>query len=656
MATTNAADLYPISAEEVQRILTNRKIRVKSTYLTKLFRNQEIAIHDAVPIIQMIRPLIDLLGKKVATTNGFPTNHRDRHLQEAEYALLTCVVQNLELWVGGSTEGMLEKSQQVLESAIKTKNWRTVALALGNQAELAKQSGRIEDALSLQYKALALAREKKLQSSILIVHLNAIAELMYERLREPRQALKLSDEVFELLTDGQHSPIILWSSFHLRGRILLNMGQFEEGIRLWKTAQNIGFDSGQPELGIRSANDIIAQLFIKGEYTVALEYARSIEAPLSTSRSSQTIVQLLLIVVRILLHLNELATAWEKLQQVISHASTITSPLLRLQIQMALARFCIAEGDAIEGERYAKESVAIAERHRLPMPYLATALVLVGETYQAQKRLKEAEQTYHQALPTVIKPDTVHRLLANLYEESGNIDAAIHHYLKILEAAGIENRMLACKQLAKIFAGQGDFQQALNHYQHYHKLSRQVDSERYNNRIMTLRMQYRIDQIEEKVLRERQQKEHAYTVLHATQSDLNTMRIALIEHQHQVKTLRMRLETIIGKIDEEKSMMIGELRSLARDVDGTVGTQQAQWQASLRQSNKEFHSRLLARHPKLSPALALLCDCIHSGMTADTIVSVLYISLDALHKRRHRLRKLLNLKPNQQLDSYLQEL
>lgn len=659
MATIPTTDLHPILAEEIGQILANRKIRDKGAYLARLLRNQELALHDAEPIARMIRPLADALGIEIAAnrTARSSARHASRNRKKSEYAFLVCVIQQLELWVGGSTEGMLEQNQQVMEIATEADDWATVAWAIGNQAHIVLERGKVEDALALQQKGLAIAREKRLPKAQWVNHLNAIAELLYERFRQPEQALTISDEVFALLADGQFPPTALWLSFHTRGRIVFNMGKFEEGMRLWAAAQSIGFDSGQTALGIRSANDIITQLFIKEEYTVALEYARSIGTSLSSGFASGTTVQLLLIIVRMLLKLNELPTAREKLLQTLQHAKAIETPLLRLQIHMALARLYLAEGDAIAGEHEATEAIAIAKHHRLPLPYRSTAVVLLGETYQAQGRLEEAEQAYQQALPSVASPATIHRLLAELYEASGNSDAAIGHYLKTVETGGGENRMIASQQLAKIFKSQGDFQQALQYYQRYHELCRHADQERSNNRMMMLRVQYRIDQLEEQSLRERQQKEQAHTTLHATETDLNAMRIALIEHQHQVRALRTRLQAIMGTIEQEKNVAaLGKLRSLAREVGDTAGGNRAQWQARLRSSNKEFHHRLLAQHPTLPPALALLCDCIHSGMTANAILSVLHISPDALHKRRHRLRKALGLRPNQQLDSYLQRL
>lgn len=433
------------------------------------------------------------------------------------------------------------------------------------------------------------------------------------------------------------------------------------------TAQQIAFEAGQDDLGIRSALEVINQWYSIEEYTLALEHSRRIESFNPALVSSTRMAELLCTVGRVMTKLNEFEIAREKLTNAEELAKQINRSGLRYQIEMAIGRLYVAEGNGREGEQRTMNALAIVEHHKLRPAAHCAALVQLGESYDIQGKMVESEQAYQQALLLATEHQHIgsiiasHRLLGNLKEKLNRVDEAISHYRRVLEMPRTiqahENAMLATERLAEIAKAQKKFPEALEYYERYHSICRQIDERHQNNRLTMLRVYYRIDELEEKARRERAEKEHAHNILNSTQTDLDGLRVALIEHQHQVKTLRSRLQTIMTNMEREKGeRTFGELRSLAREIDGNVGTEQAQWQANLRSTNKEFHSRLLKQHPTLSPALALLCDCIYSGMTTDAIISLLHISPDALNKRRHRLRKILQLSANQKLDEYLQGL
>lgn len=631
-----------------------------------MLREREVAMQDAASVIEIMVPLAEQL-RSVLSSLRSKTKAIHYRSTQSEYALLMCVIHYLNLWRGQSSQVMVQEIQQIRELAEEIKEWRTVVFCMSNQAWILAQQGQIDESLMLQRTGVSIARKQGLPSTTIITYLNNIAHLFYTHFKDPHQALLISDEILEVLAVGEHSTLAICNAFDLRGRILLQLKRVEEGMRMLNTAQQIAFEAGQDDLGIRSALEVISQWYSIEEYTLALEHSRRIESFNPAVVSPTRMGELFCAVGRVMIKLNEFEIAREKLAKAEELVIDMNRSGLRYQIEMAIGRLHLAQGNSNEAERRTRNALAIVENHKLRPAAHGAALVQLGEAYDAQGRMSEAEQTYQQALLIATEHQhsgitiTSHRLLGNLKEKLNRIDEAKSHYHHVLEVPRTiqahENAMLATERLAEIAKAQKEFPEALEYYERYHSICRQIDERHQNNRLTMLRVYYRIDELEEKAQQERTEKERAHNILNSTQTDLDGLRVALIEHQHQVKTLRSRLQAIMANMEREKGeRTFGELRSLAREIDGSVGTEQAQWQANLRSSNKEFHRRLLKKHPTLSPALALLCDCIHSGMTTDAIIALLHISSDALNKRRHRLRKVLQLSPNQKLDEYLQGL
>ncbi|GAB4289330.1 MAG: hypothetical protein Kow0068_14950 [Marinilabiliales bacterium] len=67
----------------------------------------------------------------------------------------------------------------------------------------------------------------------------------------------------------------------------------------------------------------------------------------------------------------------------------------------------------------------------------------------------------------------------------------------------------------------------------------------------------------------------------------------------------------------------------------------------------EFYSNLEKAHPELTNKEKQLCGLLLLGLKSQEIANVLYISLQSVNKYRQRLRKKLNLSPNQDISAYL---
>ncbi|MCC7436973.1 MAG: hypothetical protein IT211_00605 [Armatimonadetes bacterium] len=666
MATTGTSNSEPITAEELQRILSNRRIRNKGAHVAGMVRHREIAMQDAASVIEILLLLVQQL-QPAALALPSTAKPADRRSAQRDYAILLCVIHYLKLWQGQRHEVMEEEIQQTQELAEEIEDWRTVVFCISNQAWILAQRGEVQESLRLQRAGVTIARKHGLPNATIAIYLNNIVHLLYTHLQDPHQALGVSDEVLDALAVGEHSTLAICNAFDTRGRVLLQLKRIEEGMRMLNAAQQIAFEAGQDDLGIRSALEIIARWYSVEEYTLALEHSRRIESFNPAAISPTRMGELLCAVGRVMIQLSELEIAHEKLATAETLAKNINRAGLRYQIEMAIGMLHLAQGNGAEAEQRTRNAIAIVERHKLRPAAHCAALVQLGESYGAQGEIPEAEQAYQQALLIATEHQHIssiiasHRLLGNLKEKLGQIAEAKSHYHHVLETPSTiqahQNAMLATERLAELAKSEGNFPEALEYHERHHAICRQVDKRHQNNRLTMLRVYYRIDELEEKAQRERTEKEHAHNILNSTQNDLDGLRVALIEHQHQVKTLRSRLQIIMANMEQEKGeRTFRELRSLTREIDGSVGTEQAHWQTNLRGTNKEFHRRLLKHHPTLSPALTLLCDCIHSGMTTDTILSLLHISPDALNKRRHRLRKMLQLSPNQKLDEYLQGL
>ena len=185
MATTDSTNLEPVTPAELQRILSNHRLRNKGAAVAELFRHREIAMQDATPVLEMIIPLATLLHQTLQS----PKNPAAQRSAQRDYAFLMCVIHYLKLWGGQSSQAMLEESQQTEELAERAEDWRSVVFAISNQAWILGQLGQIDESLAVGRKSLSIAQTRGLPAITIVHNLNNIAQRLYINFKQPEKAL-----------------------------------------------------------------------------------------------------------------------------------------------------------------------------------------------------------------------------------------------------------------------------------------------------------------------------------------------------------------------------------------------------------------------------------------------------------------------------------
>ncbi len=117
-----------------------------------------------------------------------------------------------------------------------------------------------------------------------------------------------------------------------------------------------------------------------------------------------------------------------------------------------------------------------------------------------------------------------------------------------------------------------------------------------------------------------------------------------------IKKLKELHENLSEIDDETENLFEFIINSINEKV------KQDSWQKFeliIKSNNNDFTENLLKKFPKLTTSEIKLCTFLKLGMNTKEIASVLFQSHDSIKVARSRLRKKLNLKPEQNLTAYL---
>jgi tetratricopeptide (TPR) repeat protein len=664
MSRSQSLPQEPVTAAMLASILANRRIHDKAGYVAKLIRDHDLAREDMAAIHAMIERLIEELRLEIASREGRSNAHLRRRMSHC--SVLLGVLAITGTWLSLDAEKLLKDCMEAVTLAGEATDHGAEIRALVAQGNLLSRLGRCAEALDVQRRALRLSRRYGTPENR-IYSLMSIAALLHFKLNRSEEALEAVEEATTLV--ALHASLGHWAAppIELHGLIMRRLGHIEEGLQMLEAAQKITVDLNLPVMELRIQVEIMNLLDDLGEYPMALENARRVETLLSAVPHLSGMAGMYCTIGRLLIKLNELDAARQRLDEALRITEGLKSTNHHFNIRYQLGLLHLAEGDAPRAEERFVEALDLAVGLGLPVQSRAKVLASIGRALAAQGRDVDAEERLHDALRLASEGNhtvgmiAVERQLGELYEGLGRTDDAVAHYRRAvgadLPAGAEEDAALAAEHLASLAAERGEYREAFEYRGYHHDLRRRLDTRRYDTRMMILRIRYRIDHLESIAIHERDEKEKAHSALQSAHADINALKISLIEHRQRLTTLRSRLLELTRRTREEGDpSAIAALRTLARvaDDDGAIG--QAGWQVSMSSRHEEFRRRLRERHPELTPALELLCTCVRSGMSTDSIVSTLHITTSAIRKRRHRLRKLLDLRSDQHLEGYLHEI
>lgn len=656
----------PVTADALEAVISNRRIRDKGGYIARWIAGRDLVRQDMRRIIALLKPLVAELSSEIEAHNGKQNSGMRRRMSHCSILLNTVV--GASFWLGIQDRELLKESRKAVRLAREGEDHAAEIRALYNQGAILDRLGDTAEALDTHRSAILVGRRHGL-SSLIISSLLGMAAILHFKLKDPAKALEVIDECTAIFAQDEHTGDWISTTIELRGLIVHKLGRLEESLKMMASACEIATQGGYPVIELRILSETIDILSSIGQYSSALEHARRIEELIHDIPQPARKEEVLRIIGRLLLKLNELEAARTRLEEAYQIAVELENHSRRSNAAHLLGRLYLASGNPESAQERLLEAIELAEDLKKPALLRSRMYSELGLAYAAQARDPEAVEAYCSALalgrekgyPTDIIESEY--LLGTLSEALGRPDAAASHYEEVIAAGADlgsindEEVVGASERLALLAAERHDFHAAFNYYRRHHELRRALDARHHSNQIMILRVRYHIDRLEEAAAQALDEKDRAHAALHSARTDIDAMKLALIEHQQRFKVLTSRLEHLIKRAGEEDDMeTLGILRSIARQNTRHAGITHAQWQLNLSSTNEGFRKQLREKHPTLTPALELLCDCIRSGLTTDSIASVLHISPAAISKRRHRLRKVLGLRADQQLEKYLGEI
>ena len=108
--------------------------------------------------------------------------------------------------------------------------------------------------------------------------------------------------------------------------------------------------------------------------------------------------------------------------------------------------------------------------------------------------------------------------------------------------------------------------------------------------------------------------------------------------------------------DQSSKYPVKHINNLERIVNQGLGTQSTEWENAmnnLKLSQQGFFKTLKERYPELTPNDLRLCSYLRMNFTTKEIAQMLNISTRGVEISRHRLRKKLKLKPEDNLFEFL---
>lgn len=118
---------------------------------------------------------------------------------------------------------------------------------------------------------------------------------------------------------------------------------------------------------------------------------------------------------------------------------------------------------------------------------------------------------------------------------------------------------------------------------------------------------------------------------------------------HRRKKIKKKNESKINQLNRKLDNAFEEVIKLAKNNDPT-------FVARFQEVYPEFHNKLSAKHPNLTPAELQLCAMTYLNFTTKQIAEYSFIEFRSVQTRRSRLRKKINLNSKIDLNDYLKNL
>ncbi len=167
--------------------------------------------------------------------------------------------------------------------------------------------------------------------------------------------------------------------------------------------------------------------------------------------------------------------------------------------------------------------------------------------------------------------------------------------------------------------------------------------------ILLLKNITRKHKLEKKVLAEKRKMELQKTnsILELKNKELTTSALQLIEKEEFIE----KLKGIISK--NNNTVDIKTINRMLNSVQGSPGSNWKEFETRFTMINQSFYKKIKESFPNLGKTDLKICALVKLDFSSKDMASLLGISIESVHTSRHRLRKKLNLKRDDNLTDFI---
>lgn len=242
---------------------------------------------------------------------------------------------------------------------------------------------------------------------------------------------------------------------------------------------------------------------------------------------------------------------------------------------------------------------------------------------------------------------------ARLLEKAGMPIKAIETLKEVLEndKGFINARMEALERLAGLYESVGDTGSALNHFRQYHTMAVAKKQANADSRLTAMRTSFETTTLHKELKSARQEADHLRAKVNRQALDLVALQKLHDDTQQELRDAISRL----NREQQEQPETVEHLRSVLARLD-TQEKVDDRVLDLMRGVDEQFYVRLRKRFPTLTPNQERFCALIRTGLSSSEIAKVLHISNETVMTQRKRLRRRMELTPNDNLEKVVAEI
>ena len=347
--------------------------------------------------------------------------------------------------------------------------------------------------------------------------------------------------------------------------------------------------------------------------------------------------------------------------------------------------------------KYSEKAIFISKQNRF-YEMLASSQNELGFVYMNLKNYNKAEVLYREAYDNYAKVrDSINLINVSInmsinYKRVGNISAADSVVNNAMQfSTEQENRNMYMRlylQKSSIYEAAGDYKKAFKYLHKGRIMQKQYFHERVNAQIYEMAAKYKLKEQQNKIEREqllnqKKQKENRYLIILIIGLVIILITSAIVfclirknlKQKNSLKEIDNQLlsERILHKnkelstaiahsvayndvLESVKKALSSENKKDAIDIiNANIDTEKS-WHNFLLNFNQlypNFFSELKQKHPTLTENETKLSALLMMGLKSKEIAAVLNIALSSVNKSRQRLRKKLQLRPEEDIAAYI---